>query len=89
MKLSLKTTGARRHCPHNLSSFLIDKEQLLCERVCRYRKGHSTVTTLLGIKDMIRQAMGRSEVTLMILAHFSKVFDTIDYKTHRNLDAYT
>ena len=89
MKLSLKTTGARRHYRHNLSSFLIDKEQLLCERVCGYRKGHSTVTTLLGIKDMIRQAMTRSEVTLMILAHLSKVFDTIDYKTHRNLDAYT
>ena len=59
----------------------IDKEQLLYERVCGYRKGHSTVTALLGMKDMIMQAMGKGEVTLMVLADFSKAFDTIDYKT--------
>ena len=59
----------------------IDKEQLLYERVCGYRKGHSTVTALLGIKDMIMQAMGKGEITLMVLADFSKAFDTIDYKT--------
>ena len=27
------------------------------------------------------QAMGRSEITLMVLEDFSKAFDTIDYKT--------
>ena len=30
---------------------------------------------------MIVQAMGRGEITLMVLADFSKAFDTIDYKT--------
>lgn len=59
----------------------IEKEQILNEKVCGYRKGHSTVTALLGIKDMIVQAMGRGEITLMVLADFSKAFDTIDYKT--------
>ena len=59
----------------------IDKEQLLYEKVCGHRKGHSTVTALLGMKDMIMQAMGKGEVTLMVLADFSKAFDTIDYKT--------
>ena len=59
----------------------IEKEKILNEKVCGYRKGHSTVTALLGIKDMIVQAMGRGEITLMVLADFSKAFDTIDYKT--------
>ena len=63
-----------------LLKYAIEKD--LNEKVCEYRKGHSTVTTLLGIKDMIVQAMGRGEITLMVLADFSKAFDTIDYKTY-------
>ena len=59
----------------------IEKKQILNEKVCGFRKGHSTVTALLGIRDMIVQAMGRGEITLMVLADFSKAFDTIDYKT--------
>ena len=48
----------------------IDKELLLHESVCVYRKGQSTVTALLGIKDMRMQAMGKGEVTLIVLADF-------------------
>ena len=59
----------------------IEKEQILNEKVCGFRKGHSTVTAFLGIRDMIVQAMGRGEITFMVLADFSKAFDTIDYKT--------
>ena len=57
----------------------IQKDKILNEKVCGYRKGHSTVTALLGIKDMIVQALGRDEITLTVLADFSKAFDTIDY----------
>ena len=59
----------------------IDREQLLFERVCGYRKGPSTVTAILGMKDMIMQAMSKGDVTLMVLADFSRAFDTIDNKT--------
>ena len=59
----------------------IDREKHLFERACGYRKGHSTVTALLGMKDMIMQAMSKGDVTLMVLADFSRAFDTIDYKT--------
>ena len=59
----------------------IEKKQILNEKVCGCRKGHSTVTALLGIKGMIARATGRGEITLMVLADFSKPFDTIDYKT--------
>lgn len=42
---------------------------------------HSTTTVLLGIRDDILHAMKGGELTLMILADFSKAFDTIRYKT--------
>ena len=59
----------------------IEKEQILNEKVCGCRKGHSMVTALLNIKDMIVQAMGKGEITPTVLADFSKAFDTIEYKT--------
>ena len=40
-----------------------------------YRKGHSTVTLLLKLRDDIRRAMNKSEVTLAILIDYSKAFD--------------
>jgi len=44
-----------------------------------FRKGHSTSTLLLKLRDDIRKAMSRSEVTLTVLIDFSKAFDTIDH----------
>ena len=46
-----------------------------------FRKGHSTTTILLKLKDDIQKAMKKGEVTLAILADFSKAFDTVDYQT--------
>ena len=45
-----------------------------------YRKGHSTATLFMGMRDDILRAM-KKEVTLMTIADFSKAFDTIDFKT--------
>ena len=50
------------HLPHN--------------RISNFRKGHSTTTALLGIRDNIRYSIKRKETTLM-LANFSKTLDTI------------
>ena len=44
-----------------------------------FRKGHSTTTILLKIRDDIKRAMNKSEATLAILVDFSKAFDTIDH----------
>ncbi len=46
-----------------------------------FRKGHSTATTLLGIRDDIIRAMRRGEVTLMVLADYSKAFDTVNFRS--------
>ena len=43
-----------------------------------FRQGHSTTTILLKIRDEIKCAMNKSEVTLAILIDYSKAFDTID-----------
>ena len=59
----------------------IDSQALLKENISGFRKGHSTTTVLLNIRDDVLRAMKRGEVTLMVLADFSKAFDTIKYKT--------
>ena len=54
---------------------------LLHDNISSFREGHSTTTALLGIRDDIKRAMKRKEVTLMVLADFSKAFDTVCFKT--------
>ena len=46
-----------------------------------FRKGQSTTTVFLGIKDDLIHAMKRKEVVLMALADYSKAFDTVCFKT--------
>ena len=70
-------------------------ERLILTQLCHYievkasynltqsgfRKGHSTSTLLLKLRDDIIRAMNTSKVTLGILLDFSKVFYTIDHLT--------
>ena len=44
-----------------------------------YRRNHSTNRILIKMRDDILNAMNKGEVTLSILADFSKAFDTVDY----------
>ena len=60
--------------------FICD-QALFIDTMPGFRKGHSTVTTLLGIMDDIIRAMRRGEVTLMVLADYSKAFDTVNFKS--------
>ena len=46
-----------------------------------FRKGHSTATVLMSLRDDLLHAMKRSEVTLMVLADFTKAFDIVCFKT--------
>jgi len=58
----------------------IESKSLYDDQQSGFRKGHSTTTILLRLKDDILQAMKKGEITLAILADFSKAFDTVDYK---------
>ena len=57
----------------------VELEQLFQDTTYGYRKGHSTTTVLLRIRDDIIQAMKKGELTLIAFADFSKAFDTVDY----------
>ena len=54
---------------------------LLHDNISSFCKGHSTTTTLLGIRDKIKHTMKRKVITLMVLTNFSKAFDTVCFKT--------
>ena len=56
-----------------------DHTHLLHDRISAFRKGHSAITASLRVRDDIRYAMKRKEVTLMVLTDFSKAFDTIPF----------
>ena len=43
------------------------------------RKGHSTTSVLLCMRDDIIRAKKNDELTLITFADFSKAFETVDY----------
>ena len=57
-----------------------NSDSLLHDSISSFRKGHSTTTTLLGIRDKIKRARKRKEITLMVFINFSKAFDTVCFK---------
>jgi exonuclease III len=59
----------------------LEQQGSFYEGIVGYRKGHSTMTALLKIRDDIIKAMKKGEVTLMVLADFSKAFDTVNFMT--------
>lgn len=58
-----------------------DHSHLLHDPISAFRKGYSTTTALMRVRDDIRYAMKRKDVTLMVLADFLKAFDTISFST--------
>ena len=58
-------------------SELIENESFYDPQQSDFRKGHSTATILLKLKDDILRATRKGEVTLVILADISKA---VDYK---------
>ena len=47
-----------------------ENEAILRDNISGFRKGHSTTTVLMGIRDDLIRAMKKKEVTLMVLADF-------------------
>ena len=59
----------------------IENNQLLSTHQSGFQKGHCTISTCMKIKEDIVKAMNRGEITLAVMADFSKVFDTVDFET--------
>ena len=47
----------------------------LKDNLSGFRKGHFTCTVLMGIRDDLLRAMKKCDVTMMVMANFSKAFD--------------
>ena len=60
-------------------SAYLNQQDILQKSITGFRKGHSTSTVLLRIRDDIIKAMKKGEITLIAFADFSKAFDTVDY----------
>ena len=54
---------------------------VLKKSVSAYRRDHNTTTVMIAMRDDIQRAMQRGEVTIAVLADFSKAFDTVSYPT--------
>ena len=57
----------------------IEPHHLYKPTISGFRKGHSTTTALLKLRDDIKRAMSSGEITLLVLVDFSKAFDTLAY----------
>ena len=57
----------------------IDENSELHDSISAYRKGQSTITVFQAIRNDILKAMKHGEMTLMVLADFSKAFDTVHF----------
>ena len=57
----------------------IELNQSLKQTISGFRKGHSTATVLLRIRDDIIRAMKKGELTFIVLADYLKAFDTASY----------
>ena len=59
----------------------IEDLALFNNSISGFRKGHSTATTPLGIRDDIIRAMRRGEATFKVLADYSKAFDAVNFRS--------
>ena len=59
----------------------IEKAALFGHCMSGFRKGHSTTTALIGIRDDLKCSMNRGEVSLMVFADYSKAFDTVRFSS--------
>ena len=57
----------------------IDQKHMLQDTTSGCRKGHSTTSVLLCMRDDIIRAKKNDELTLITFADFSKAFETVDY----------
>ena len=59
----------------------IERSSIYKDTLSGFRKGHSTGTALLKLRDDIKHAMKAGELTLIVLIDYSKAFDTICHYT--------
>ena len=59
----------------------IERLKIYKETLTGFRKGFSTGSALLKLRDDIKRAMNAGEISITVLNDFSKAFDTISHDT--------
>ena len=57
----------------------LEKHQIFQDTQSGYRQGHSCITLLHKLCNDIQSSFKKSEVTLTVMADYSKAFDTVNY----------
>ena len=57
-----------------------ESESVLRDTISSFRKGLLTSTVLMGMRNELLRAVKKCEVTVMVLADFSKAFTKVIYK---------
>ena len=72
-----------------LTSFFIDKCNLLCDNQYGFRAKHTTCIALLTITDQISAQMDETKYSIGVFLDLSKAFDTINHSILlKKLDIY-
>ena len=61
-------------------TIFIEAQSLYKTKMSGFRKGHSTTTLLMKLKSDITTSLKKGEASLLVLADYSKAFDTVDYR---------
>ena len=78
--LSVLSKNYEKLILRQIAGFLSD-EDILHQNISALRKGYSITTALFAMRGEIRNAMNRGEITLAVMADFSKAFDPVACKT--------
>ncbi|XP_050558188.1 uncharacterized protein LOC126912056 [Spodoptera frugiperda] len=66
-------------CAHKQFSCFIARHNLLSPLQSGFRPGHSTATALLKVTGDIREGIGETKVTIMVLIDFSNAFNAVSH----------
>ena len=78
-KSSLSKDDLKNYRPVSGLSFISKLVEGVWKMRIAYRRGHSTETALLSIKNQIHLSLARGEATAVVLLDQSAAFDTIDH----------
>ena len=69
---------------HKRLSQYLETNNLLCDEQCGFRKGRSTVHSIVNLTDSLLTAINNNETCMAVFIDLKKAFDSIDH--HRSLD---
>ena len=64
---------------HNKLALFLDANKLLCEEQCGFRKGRSTLHSIVNLTDSLLSSINNRETCMAVFIDLTKAFDTINH----------